>query len=541
VLFHWLDVFVGCVEFLAASKLDDPPNLCYHPPLRDDAARAMLIRFEIFKSGERVTDFVPVGAMAMGPDSVPVPGSVTFSDNTLRVGPVDQATGVALLWDCGPLGAFHLETTRLAPRVRAYNLNVEIARAKLMKLLQRVEEWGLLNHVEGEATLHRLRSLQMKFAESLVLDSKPGEASKIADEVLADCITLGNELSQQVATLTLNRRQATNTFARYVFGCRVDWSQRNQRIKELFVQNFDYAVVPFTWSKIQPREEVFDTTALDEWIDFLFTHRLPIIAGPLIDFSTKSIPNWAFIWEHDFDVLRDLMIDFVRKTVQRYRKHVSVWNVVGGLHEPSISGLSFEQTIELTRLLVAQVKAMLPQARTLVTIRDPFAEHHSKIPPGVPPMLYAETVAQAGVNCDGFGLEICTGVPSCGCYTRDLFQFSAMIDRLSVTGKPIYITSLSAPSRATPDPADSSEGRHDPSKAGRFGESWSPVAQREFFEAFSRIALGKPYVESVTWADFTDAGASSPGGGLLDDMLQPRPALEALKAMRQTYQRRERK
>lgn len=501
----------------------------------------MLIRFEIFRNGERVRDFVPVGAMAMGPESVPVPGSVSYSDGLLRIGPVDQATGVALLWDCGAQGTFHLETTRLPPRIRAYNLNVEIARARLMKILQRVEEWGLLNHAEGETTLHRLRALQMKFAEALVLDGQPEEASKIADEVLADCITLGNELSLHLASLTLNRRQSANTFARYMFGCRIDWSQRNQRLKELFVQNFDYAVVPFTWSKIQPREEVFDTTALDEWIDFLFAHRLPIIAGPLIDFSPSAIPDWAFIWEHDFDVLRDLMIDFVRKTVHRYRKHVSVWNVVGGLHSPSISGLSFEQTIELTRLLVAQVKAMLPQARTLVTIRDPFAEHHSKIPPGVPPMLYAETVAQAGVNCDGFGLEICTGVPSCGCYTRDLFQFSAMIDRLSVTGKPVYITSLSAPSRATPDPSDSSEGTLDPSRAGHFNEPWSPRMQQYFFDSIARIALGKSFLESVTWADLTDTNATSPGGGLLDDMLQPRPALDALRTLRQTYQRRDRK
>ena len=45
-----------------------------------------------------------------------------------------------------------------------------------------------------------------------------------------------------------------------------------------------------------------------------------------------------FIWEHDFDTLRELTNEFVRKMVQRYRRTVGAWNVVAGLSTNSEIG-----------------------------------------------------------------------------------------------------------------------------------------------------------------------------------------------------------
>jgi hypothetical protein len=499
----------------------------------------MPIRLEVFHNAQRRVDFVPTAPMTIAADSVPEPGDLSFRDGLLRTGPVDAATAAGLLWNCGDVGEFHLETTRLVPRSKPYVLNVELARCRLMKLLQKVEDWGLIDQPSAKATLDRIRELQKQFAESLVLQDDPAAASAIADRVLAEAITVSDELSATAADSALARRKQQNAFARYVFGCRIDWTLRNQRAKDLLADHFDYAVVPFTWKLLQPTEESMDTAALDEWIEFLSRRRIPIVAGPLIELNEAAMPDWAYIWEHDFDVLRDLMVDFVRKMITRYRRAVAVWNVVGGLHAAGIGGISFEQTIELSRLLVATVKSMLPQARTLVTIRDPFGEHHASTNPGIPPMLYADTIAQAGVNCDGFGLEIETGVPRTGSYTRDLFQISGMVDRLASLGKPIYVTALTAPSRNSPDPADKSEGKLDPSRAGRWREAWSPATQATWLDQVVRVVLGKPFVESITWGDLTDANSVTPGGGIVDDMFKPKPAFDALQSLRQTYRRRE--
>ena len=38
----------------------------------------MPIKFEIYRDGARVMNYVPVGAIAIGPESVPIPGDVSF-------------------------------------------------------------------------------------------------------------------------------------------------------------------------------------------------------------------------------------------------------------------------------------------------------------------------------------------------------------------------------------------------------------------------------------------------------------------------------
>jgi hypothetical protein len=216
-----------------------------------------------------------------------------------------------------------------------------------------------------------------------------------------------------------------------------------------------------------------------------------------------------------------------------------VWNVVAGLSHTGSFAMSFEQILELTRLLVSQVKSLLPNARTLVTISQPFGEHHARPESqgghGVPPILYAEMVAQAGINFDGFGLELEIGVPQPGMFMRDLFQLSCLLDRFSTLNKPVFLTAVCAPGRSTPDPGDQSEGKLDPGAAGRWKRPWDPALQAEWMDTFYRLAMSKPYVESVAWANLADIGQSVPGGGLLTDMFQPKPSHQKLQELREMF------
>src|SRR5688500_13475996 len=109
-----------------------------------------------------------------------------------------------------------------------------------------------------------------------------------------------------------------------------------------------------------------------------------------------------FIWERDFDTLREMAYEYVQKVVQRYRHAVCAWHVVSCLQAGAAFACSFEQILELTRMLILQVKTILPNAKTPVTDSHPFGEYHAKAGAGVPPMLYAEMVEQAGVNFEAF-------------------------------------------------------------------------------------------------------------------------------------------
>ncbi len=44
-------------------------------------------------------------------------------------------------------------------------------------------------------------------------------------------------------------------------------------------------------------------------------------------------------------------------------------------------------------------------------------------------------------------------------------------------------------------------------------------------------ALSKPYVESIAWGNLADINNTIPGGGLMNDMFQPKPAFNKLQEM----------
>ena len=58
--------------------------------------------------------------------------------------------------------------------------------------------------------------------------------------------------------------------------------------------------------------------------------------------------------------------------------------------------------------------------------------------------------------------------------------------------------------------------------------------QAKWIDEFARIALSKPYIENICWSNFSDLSSSLPGGGLLNDMLQPKPSMTAVQHLRET-------
>jgi hypothetical protein len=116
-----------------------------------------------------------------------------------------------------------------------------------------------------------------------------------------------------------------------------------------------------------------------------------------------------------------------------------------------------------------------------------------------------------------------------------LFQLSCLLDRFSTLGRPVFVTAMSCPGRATPDANDASEGRLNPSLGGRWHRPWDPNLQAEWMAAVYELALSKPFVESIAWGNLADMSPTLPGGGLLDDMLKPKSAFTKLQEMRTKY------
>src|SRR5206468_12314683 len=140
-------------------------------------------------------NFPPQGAIAIGPESVPVPGEISFRDGMIVIDRNDDhATALGLLWDCGAVGTYHIETTRLPPREKPYNLNVELARFRLMRIVQKQEDWNLFDFPRAEKFTVMFQEAQAMFADALGTRDQPEEAAQLADKSLASGTVLSEQL-----------------------------------------------------------------------------------------------------------------------------------------------------------------------------------------------------------------------------------------------------------------------------------------------------------------------------------------------------------
>jgi hypothetical protein len=263
-------------------------------------------------------------------------------------------------------------------------------------------------------------------------------------------------------------------------------------------------------------------------------------AGPLICFSEICVPEWLYIWEHDYETLRELVYEHLKALVTRYRRTVMRWTVCSGLHVNESFALNLEKMMDLTRMCALLVKKLHPAAKVQIEIDRPWGEYFGRNKRSMPPKMYAEMVMQAGIAIDAFALRVQMGQPHFSRTARDLAQFSDLLDRYAELDKPLVITAIGCPSQpitaapATRLPIKTPPPPVDPGtwRAASPG-AWSPESQARWAADFVGVALSKPYISSVCWQDLYDRpGADMPHGGLISEVGQPKPALAALAELR---------
>ena len=111
---------------------------------------------------------------------------------------------------------------------------------------------------------------------------------------------------------------------------------------------------------LAPAEGEYRWETLDNWAQWLLRCRMPVVAGPLVSFEPGAVPDWLFMWEHDFDTVRELIYEHIEQVVKRYRHVVSTWNVVSGLHVNTHFSFTFDQIIFLTRMAAMVVTSADP-------------------------------------------------------------------------------------------------------------------------------------------------------------------------------------
>jgi hypothetical protein len=497
-----------------------------------------MLKFLVFEDGRASTDWSSRGAYLLGPDDIGAHGNISFEDGLITCEKnAAGATALAVEFSISEIGELVLQTCLLPDRDEPYHLTVELARHRLMKVLAKQEDWTLFGLEESHPVSPRLKIAKQKFIEALGCTDNPAMADKFARESLIFAIDASEELALAHTNVMQKKFRESENRMRNKFGCGVGLDQDIESMSTILLEHFDYVRLPTPWRHLEPEEEEYNWDGLDAWCTLAFLNHMPIIAGPVVSFDPVHVPEWLYVWQHDYDTIRDLLYEHVKKVMARYRNVVSLWNVVSGLYVNGRFGFNVEQLMDLTRMAVVLTKQIQPNAKTLIEITHPFGEYHAHNPASLPPLTYAEMAIQAGIPFDGFGLKLLMGESSDGRHTRDLMQLSSLLDRFLNLGKPVHVTAVAVPSSkvepANPEEMVDSNGEI---PGGYWRKPWSPSVQGRWLEAFYSIAFSKPVVESVAWLDLADHDdAEIAHGGLLKSNLEPKKAFQRLTTLRRTF------
>ena len=488
-----------------------------------------MLSFAVYSNGEPAEKVNLAGAYAVGTDDVPLRAEIGFRDGVITckkraAGPA----GLALLWEVPEVGTIMLETIRVPEREKPYVLQVELARARLMRINHKLEDWGLLDYAGVEDIAARIDQGRATLIKALQADT-PGAAAALGNEALSIAVQASEQLTQYHAEVFLGRRRQSGGFGRRVFGCLAPLETPTDIIRKHLSGAVDFVTMPVVWREVEPSEQTFNWKPLDAWVEALSKREVPMKGSALLSFNEKHVPDWIYIWEHDFDTIRDLAFEHVRRVINRYGQYIQTWDVISGIHANNCFTFNFEQLMELTRMTAALTKQILPRSTAIIDLVAPWGEYYARNQRTIPPLLYADMAVQSGVNFDAFGLQLYFGPGVDGMFVRDMFQISSLLDLFAKLGKPLHITAVQVPSNSVVTPEGAGAGEGQGTEGGLWRRPWSEETQSEWLHQFYAIALSKPFVETVSWHTLADhAGQTVPHGGLLRSDLTPKAAYNRL-------------
>jgi len=462
------------------------------------------------------------------PDGSTIPASIRVEDGAVVCKTDTQgAAALALEWDCSDQGDLTLQTCLLPPRDARYALTLEFARRHIMLFLVKLEEWAEFDRPSDDPVLADAGEARRLFMDALAIEaSEPASEARqdeLAQRALEMAIDAGERLAREHAARELARRQKTAPIASSgpVFGCSIDPERFSEPLRKVVSTAFDYIVSPMRWKELEPEEGKYAFAETDRWIEWAVRQaKKPVAAGPVVEFTVDATPEWFFVWENDYETIREMTYEHVKRVVTRYRRAVWKWTVASGLHVGNALPLALEETVDLTRLCALVARKLHPKAMIIVEIDHPLGEPVGGRPQAVHPELYAELVAQSGIACDAFGIRVEVGDTRCGDPTRDLLQLSGALDRYAAFEKPICVSAIGAPS----------------SPGGpRWRGAWTEPLQAEWMRRMTEIALSKPFVTSVSWNQLYDTQREGQcdSGGLIDAGGRPKAGLGAAAELRQ--------
>lgn len=492
----------------------------------------LMLRFLVFDDNGPARTMPLGGAHLVGRDDLPLRSEISLREGEIRCrkrGP--EPAALALLWDAGSMGRVMLQTCLLPERDAPYVLSLELARSRIRQFIAKSEDWQMFDLSLEHPAMRRWEEARALFTEAMN-EPDPLRADRHARASVVAAVDASERLAMAHAEVLLHRRFGTRAAPSVVLGVGV-WPPAFSAAQQgLLQREADMIMVPLPWIQLEVAEGRYAWERFDAVLAWAAQQGKPVVAGPLLDFSAGAVPPWVEVWKHDFDNCRDLSYNHLARVVERYRNVVTIWNLAAGLNINANFVFTPDQMVTLVRTASVLVRQLRRGAKTMVELTQPFGEHVVSHRESIGPMAWMDHLLQEGLQIDSVGLRLQFGAPASGACTatRDLLQISALLDRLLPFEVRVMITGAGVPS-VPADPATDAQ-------VGHWHEGWSPQVQALWSARVFAIAMSKPFVDGVVWAEIADHPAAPvPTSGLLGPGGVEREVVGRLTASRRRLRR----
>lgn len=432
------------------------------------------------------------------------------------------------------MGYRTLSTCSLRPLDdEAHLLPLELARGSCYRAGIQADAWQRAGLTLTEKFEDLLNKGTERFLDAAQCRSDPSRSTIAALQSLVLLESAISELGESYAVQSIAFRKQQEPQIGTLLACTViPPSPTGAPSSGAFCEAFNSAVVRMSWADIETDSGRFEYQQAEQSIGLCASHGMRIIGGPLVDFREKFMPNWLYLLEDDFEAFLKATVQYVEKTVEKFRGSVQLWNCATGLNTPGPLRLDDEQVMRLAVGILQSVRRTDAQTPAIMSFDQPFGEYLAKDRDGISPLHFADALVRSGLGMAGIGLDFRIGYRGNATLPRSAVEFGQMIDRWATLGMPMLVQ-LSVPGGAGADEQAIIQG-----EVLTYDRQSSDAAAEQLRIAgpMIRTLLAKHIVHGVVWEGWSDAEPHVMcHSGLLDRQHQPRPLLEYLTRVRREF------
>lgn len=487
-----------------------------------------LMRLKV-SPADRINSLMADQAYLTGLDRVPWETRATQADDLLVVErAISESASLHVPWVTDDYGLLCISTATLLERQEPYRLPLELARGKLAQLRNQLADWQMIGLDVPPQITETLAEAMRAFGHAATGDRLAAESAAAADRALNTAVTAAYHLAAAFSEQLLSVRRRSSGKLRTFLGANLGVSLLDDYLASQYAQAFNAACIPMVWREIETGEGKYYWDVIDQQIQWCRSRGMGIVAGPLIQLDRRSIPDWLYLWQDNFEGLADFASEFIEAVVTRYRGSIDVWVAGGRVNTADVFGLTEEERLRLTARTVELIRTHDALADMILSFDQPWGEYLRREGQQFPPVHLADELLRAGLGLTGLGLEINLGYSPGASLPRDPLEFNRLLDYWSMLNVPLHLF-LSVPSGSQPDPMAQRQCPEIPGLT-------SPGHQQAWVGRYLPMLLAKPNVHGVFWNQLRDSEPHEfPHAGLFDLRRHPKPALRQLASLRQAH------